>query len=88
VISSVVSYKSTLSADGTEWWIFLKRLSIDTTDKKVVVEEENKKDYVPFVINKALSFHYDCIMIANEMNKLPNTDKILQYHYYLNKIRS
>ena len=58
--------------------------SILQTKKNVV---ENEKDYIPFVVNKALSFHYDCILIANEMNKLPNTDGILQYHYLLNKVR-
>lgn len=55
--------------------------------KKSVIEAENEKDYVPFVVNRALSFHYDCLLIANEMNKLPNTDRLLQYHFYLNKIR-
>lgn len=55
--------------------------------KKSVIDEENEGDYVPFVVNKALSFHRDCILYANEMNKLPNTDKILQYHYLLNSIR-
>ena len=58
--------------------------SILQTKKNVV---ENEKDYVPFVVNKALSFHYDCILIANEMNKVPNTDALLQYHYLLNKVR-
>jgi len=52
-----------------------------------VISSENEKDYVPFVVNKALSFHYDCVLTANEMNKLPNTDKILQYHYLINKVR-
>tara|TARA_R110000868_G_scaffold339624_1_gene600335 strand:- start:187 stop:606 length:420 start_codon:yes stop_codon:yes gene_type:complete len=58
--------------------------SILQTKKNVV---ENEKDYVPFVVNKALSFHYDCVLIANEMNKVPNTDGILQYHFLLNKVR-
>ncbi len=58
--------------------------SILQTKKNVV---ENEKDYVPFVVNKTLSFHYDCVLIANEMNKVPNTDGILQYHYLLNKVR-
>ena len=56
--------------------------------KKSVVSEDNKRDYVPFVVNKALSFHYDCIMYANQMNMNPNIDNILQYQYYLNSIRS
>jgi hypothetical protein len=55
--------------------------------KKVVITEENEGDYVPFVVNKALSFHYDCVLYANEMNKLPNTDKLLQYHFLLNSVR-
>jgi len=48
---------------------------------------ENEKDYVPFVVNRALSYHYDCAMYANEMNRLPNLDRKLQYDYLLNSIR-
>ena len=55
--------------------------------KKIEVTQENERDYVPFVVNKSLSFHRDCVLFANEMNKLPNTDRILQYHYLLNRIR-
>lgn len=53
--------------------------------KKDVLDEE--KQYVPFVVNRALSYHYDCIMYANEMNMLPNTDKKMQFHYLLNRVR-
>lgn len=59
--------------------------SILQTKKDCLVDE---KDYVPFVVNKALSFHYDCIMYANQMNMLSNIDPSLQYHFYLNSIRS
>lgn len=55
--------------------------------KKIVITEENEGDYIPFVVNKAMSFHRDCVLQANEMNRLPNTDKLLQYHYLLNKVR-
>jgi hypothetical protein len=55
--------------------------------KKHVVTSENESDYVPFVVNKALSFHYDCVMWANEMNLRPNTDGLLQFHYLINKVR-
>lgn len=48
---------------------------------------DNEKDYVPFVVNRALSYHYDCAMYANEMNRLPNLDRKLQYDYCLNSIR-
>jgi hypothetical protein len=49
---------------------------------------DNEKDYVPFVVNKAVSFHYDCILYANQMNLCPNIDQRMQYHFYLNSIRS
>jgi len=55
--------------------------------KKVEVTHENERDYVPFVVNKALSFHKDCVLFANEMNLRPNTDGLLQYHYLLNRVR-
>ena len=53
--------------------------------KKDVLDEE--KQYVPFVVNRVLSYHYDCIMYANEMNMLPGTDKRMQYSYLLNRVR-
>ena len=48
---------------------------------------DNEKDYHAFVINKALSFHYDCVLQANEMNKLPGLAAALQYQYLLNTVR-
>ena len=56
--------------------------------KDSVIDESNEKDYVPFIVNRALSFHYDCIMQANAMNAIPNIDRLLQYHYLLNTVRS
>ena len=58
--------------------------SIMKTGKSVV---DNEKDYAPFVVNKAMSFHKDCILHANEMNMHPNLGGIMQYHYYLKSIR-
>lgn len=58
--------------------------SILQTKKNVL---ENEKDYNGFVVNKALSFHRDCVLYANQMNKVPNLDAKVQYHYLLNSIR-
>ena len=46
-----------------------------------------EKNYTPYVINKCLSQHMDTIMYANEMNRLPNIDKRLQYDFFINTIR-
>ena len=58
--------------------------SILQTKKNVL---ENEKDYNAYVINKALSFHYDCVLQANEMNRYPNLPVTLQYQYLLNTVR-
>lgn len=55
-------------------------------DKKNVLE--NEKDYNPYIVNRALSYHYDCILVANQMNTMPHLDRAMQYHYYLNSVRS
>ena len=45
------------------------------------------KDYPPYIINRCLSGHMDCIMFANEMNKYSFLDKDMQYTFYLNILR-
>jgi hypothetical protein len=61
--------------------------SILQTKKSVMRDDLDIKDYVPFVVNRALSYHIDCVPYANEMNLYPNLDKDLQYQYLLNTIR-
>jgi len=48
---------------------------------------EDDKDYVPYIINKALSAHIDIILYANEMNLNYNLDKRLQHDYLFHSIR-
>jgi hypothetical protein len=62
--------------------------SILQTKKSVIRDEIDAKDYVPFVVNRALSYHMDCVLYANEMNLYPELEKDLQYQYLLNTIRS
>lgn len=49
--------------------------------------EASEKFYVPYVINKSLSYFVDTIMYANEMNLCGNLENKLQNDYYLNSIR-
>jgi hypothetical protein len=62
--------------------------SILQTKKSVIRDEIDAKDYVPFVVNRALSYHMDCVLYVNQMNIHSNLDKDLQYSYFLNTIRS
>ena len=45
---------------------------------------EHIKEYPPYIINRCLSGHLDCVMFANEMNKYNFLDKDMQYSFYLN----
>ena len=50
-------------------------------------DPSTKKDYAPFIINRCLSGHIDCLMYANEMNIYHQLDKDMQYSFYLNSLR-
>ena len=53
--------------------------------------KENFKDHIneypPYIVNRCLSGHLDCIMFANEMNQYHFLDKDMQYEFYLNILR-
>jgi len=48
---------------------------------------EDISTYPPYIINRCLSGHLDCVMFANEMNKNSHLDKDMQYSFYLNSLR-
>ena len=62
--------------------------SVLQNKKNLIVDELTEKDYQPFLVNRTLSYHKDCIMYANEMNRRHLADKKLQYDFLLNTIRS
>jgi hypothetical protein len=62
--------------------------SILQNKKNLIVDELTEKEYQPFLVNRTLSYHKDCILYANEMNRRHLTDKKLQYDFFLNTIRS
>jgi len=61
--------------------------SILQTKKNVFNDERDYKDYKAYMVNRALSFHMDCVLYANEMNLHPGLDEDMQYQYLLNTIR-
>jgi hypothetical protein len=55
--------------------------------KQIPEDPAEIKTYSPYIINRCLSGHLDCIMFANEMNKYSFLDKDMQYSFYLNTLR-
>jgi hypothetical protein len=54
----------------------------------LIIDEETEKGYVPFLVNRALSYHYDTVLYANEMNRRHHIDKKLQNDFFINTVRS
>lgn len=55
--------------------------------KNLIVDDQSEKEYVPFLTNRSLSYHLDCVMFANEMNRRHHLDKKLQFSYLINTVR-
>ncbi len=58
-----------------------KETLLDTDDEFV------EKKYMPFIINRCLSYFPDTIFYVNEMNACPSVDKKMHFDYLLNIIR-
>jgi hypothetical protein len=56
--------------------------------KNLIIDEDTEKSYAPFLVNRSLSYHKDCIAYANEMNSRHHLDKKLQHDFLLNTVRS
>jgi len=62
--------------------------SINQTKKNLIDDDPTiTKEYPPYIINKCLSGHIDCLMYANEMNIHHALDKKLQYDFFINIVR-
>jgi len=57
------------------------------TKKDIMVDRQAEREYAPFITNRTLSYHQDCIMYANEINRRHHLDSRLQFHYFLNTLR-
>ena len=56
--------------------------------QQLIVDDLTEKEYVPFLTNRSLSYHKDCILFANEMNLRHHVDAKMQNDFLLNTVRS
>jgi len=63
---------------------FLQTINVTKND----IFQGNEKGYVPFVVNRSLSYFNDTVLLANEMNRYHHLDEKLQYHFLLNIVRT
>ena len=55
--------------------------------KDIMVDDIAEKAYTPYIVNRALSYHLDTVLFANEMNINHNMDNRLQFDFYINSIK-
>lgn len=56
--------------------------------KDLIVDAATEKEYNAYIVNRALSYHSDCVLFANEMNQRHFVDKKMQNSFLINTIRS
>ena len=61
--------------------------AICDTKQNLIVDEISEKQYNPFMVNRSLSYHYDTVLLANEMNQRAFMDKKPQFDFLINIVR-
>ena len=61
--------------------------AINYSKKDIMVTRDDEKVYVPFMVNRSLSYFSDTVLLANEMNKYHHLDSRLQFSFLINIIR-
>lgn len=47
----------------------------------------SESEYIPYIVNKSLSYHLDSLFYANDMNIFANIPKVQQYQYLLSTLK-
>ena len=61
--------------------------AINSTKQDLIVDEATERAYVPFIVNRALSYFTETLSDAQMMNMSGHIDKKLQFDYLLNSVR-
>jgi hypothetical protein len=54
--------------------------------KDLELDADGLKDYIPFIVNRAISYHKDCVFFANFLNERPNMPKEMQLDFLRNTV--
>ena len=61
--------------------------AINYTKKNIMVDDLTEKAYLPYMMNRQLSYFPDTVLAANEMNRNHHLDNRLQFDFFINIIR-
>jgi hypothetical protein len=60
--------------------------AINDTKVNVMVDDIAEKQYLPFMVNRGLSYFLETVLYANEMNRNYQLDGRLQFDYFINSV--
>jgi hypothetical protein len=78
--------EETYKAPAISPFDFINAINFDK--KGLIVDDWSEKQYIPYIVNRGLSFGADTVIQANEMNSRPHLDKKLQFDFLINIVRS
>lgn len=81
----VVQKEDTYKAPAISPFDFINAINFDK--KGLIVDDWSEKQYIPYIVNRGLSFGADTVIPANEMNSRPHLDRKLQFDFLINTIR-
>lgn len=61
--------------------------AINFSKEELIVDDWSEKQYIPYIVNRGLSFGSDTVIAANEMNSRTHLDKKLQFQFLINTVR-
>lgn len=61
--------------------------AICDTKQNLITDEASEKSYNAYMVNRSLSYHYDTVLLANEMNRRHFLDNKLQNDFLINTVR-
>ncbi len=81
----VVQKEETYKAPAISPFDFINAINFNKKD--IIVDDWSEKQYIPYIVNRGLSFGPDTVIPANEMNSRPHLDKKLQFQFLIYTIR-
>ena len=81
----VVQKEEAYKAPAISPFDFINAINFDK--KALIVDDWSEKQYIPYIVNRGLSFGADTVIPANEMNSRPHLDRKLQFDFLINTIR-
>lgn len=65
-------------------WDYVNAINMSKED--LMTDDQQEREYTPFVVNRSLSYFADTVLPANEMN-ITKVDNKLAFHYLINTVR-